>query len=263
MSTTILGKLLKKLRVEHSETINDMAKKLEITPSYLSSIGVGKRPLPAKQLELIKKHYHPTRKLLRQLFWAAEFSKQGVKINYTKLNDAQRQLAAVFARNASKLDIQAIAQCYQSLGIPIQELRGWCALLKQNQGFYKPLQHILEYIQNERHRHKQQQLILKQARLDSSQAAKIRMDGLLEQVKILQEALPDNENIQALASNLKNSLQHLSLEIVSLSALLNSEDNAEQSTNQSSAASTEPNTKAADETDELYDTGPGQELLDL
>ncbi|HBM96848.1 TPA: hypothetical protein DD394_04960, partial [bacterium UBP9_UBA11836] len=85
--------------------------------------------------------------------------------------------------------------------------------MKQNQGFYKPLQHVLEYIQTERHRRKQQQLILKQARLDSSQAAKIKMDGLLEQVKILQESMPDNANLQALAANLKNSLQHLSLEI--------------------------------------------------
>ena len=263
MSTTILGKLLKKLRVEHSETINDMAKKLEITPSYLSSIGVGKRSLPAKQLELIKKHYHPSRKLLRQLFWAAEFSKLGVKINYAKLNDAQRQLAAVFARNASKMDIQAIAQCYQSMGIPTQELRGWCTLLKQNQGFYKPFQHVLEYIQTERHRAKQQQLILKQARLSSSQEAKVKMDGLLEQVKILQEAMPDNANLQALAANLKNSLQHLSLEIVSLSALLNCEDNAKPSADSDISATAELATKTPDETDELYDTGPGQELLDF
>lgn len=262
MSTTILGKLLKKLRVEHSETINDMAKKLEITPSYLSSIGVGKRSLPAKQLELIKKHYHPTRKLLRQLFWAAEFSKLGVKINYAKLNEAQRQLAAVFARHAAKLDIQAIAQCYQALGIPIQELRNWCALLKQNQGFYKPFQHILEYIQNERHRQKQQELLLRQARLDSSQAAKTKMDALLEQVKILQEAMPDNANLQALATNLKNSLQNLSLEIISLSALLNCQEAAQTATSQTTAAAASES-KTTDEGDELYDTGPGQELLDF
>ncbi|MGM9998791.1 MAG: helix-turn-helix domain-containing protein [Candidatus Bruticola sp.] len=261
MSTTILGKLLKKLRVEHSETVNDMAKKLEITPSYLSSIGVGKRSLPVKQLELIKKHYHPSRKLMRQIFWAAEFSKLGVKINYAKLNETQRQLTAVFARNVAKLDTEAVAKCYQALNIPHQELRGWCSLLKQNQCSYKPLQHILEYIRNEQHYRETLRLILRKSGLNSSASARTKTDALQEQLRILQEAMPsDNGNLQALASSLKNSLQQLSIEITALAALLNRENETYNSSPEPSPTSS---ATAGRETEELYDTGPGQELLDF
>ncbi|MGM9993078.1 MAG: hypothetical protein ACI376_09610 [Candidatus Bruticola sp.] len=261
MSTTILGKLLKKLRVEHSETINDMAKKLEITPSYLSSIGVGKRSLPAKQLEMIKKHYHPSRKLMRQIFWAAEFSKLGVKVNYAKLNEPQRQLTAVFARNIAKLDAEAIAKCYQALNIPHQELRGWCALFKQNQCSYKPFQHILEYIQSEQHHDKTLQLLLHKSGLDSSASAKSKLNALQEQLRILQESLPSNEaNLQNLAFSLKNSLQQLSIEITALAALLNRENETNNLSLKTDPASA--NSEAEDPED-MYDTGPGQELLDF
>ena len=142
MRSTLLGKLLKKMRVEHNETIQDMAQKLEITPSYLSAIGIGKRPLPTRQLELLERLYKPTRRRQLQIFWAAQFSKTFVKISFAQLSLVQRQFVSVVAQKIAHLDSQTIALCYRSLQISPQTLRQWHSLFKQNQEFDQQFQEI-------------------------------------------------------------------------------------------------------------------------
>lgn len=52
-----IGKILKKIRIDHDEVLADMAKRLKISTSYLSAIETGKRPLPKGFLAGLKKLY--------------------------------------------------------------------------------------------------------------------------------------------------------------------------------------------------------------
>ena len=40
---TRFGKELRKIRIDHGEILKDMAEKLQVTPSFLSSVEVGKK----------------------------------------------------------------------------------------------------------------------------------------------------------------------------------------------------------------------------
>lgn len=61
---TDLGKYLRKLRIDNGELLKDMADKLEISCSYLSSIETGKKKLT----EQIKKKLIYTYKLDTKVF---------------------------------------------------------------------------------------------------------------------------------------------------------------------------------------------------
>ncbi|WP_375648518.1 MULTISPECIES: helix-turn-helix domain-containing protein [unclassified Bartonella] len=54
---TPFGKTLRKLRIDHSERLLDMAKKLDISVAFLSSVEIGKRSVPVGLEEKIIELY--------------------------------------------------------------------------------------------------------------------------------------------------------------------------------------------------------------
>ncbi|WP_396583921.1 helix-turn-helix domain-containing protein [Bartonella grahamii] len=54
---TSFGKILRKLRVDHSERLLDMAKKLDISVGFLSSVEIGKKSVPVGLEEKIIELY--------------------------------------------------------------------------------------------------------------------------------------------------------------------------------------------------------------
>lgn len=54
---TNLGKQTRKLRIDNEELLMDMANKLEISASYLSSIETGKRKVPKEFIQKIESIY--------------------------------------------------------------------------------------------------------------------------------------------------------------------------------------------------------------
>uniref|UniRef100_UPI001ABAA4C7 helix-turn-helix domain-containing protein n=1 Tax=Bartonella taylorii TaxID=33046 RepID=UPI001ABAA4C7 len=54
---TSFGKNLRKLRVDHSERLLDMAKKLDISVGFLSSVEIGKKSVPVGLEEKIIELY--------------------------------------------------------------------------------------------------------------------------------------------------------------------------------------------------------------
>jgi transcriptional regulator with XRE-family HTH domain len=106
MRLTKFGKTIRKLRIEYSLSLGSMAKKLEISPSYLSSIEIGERDIPKcffekmeslglfndKELEEIQSSVDETRKVF----------------NFRPKNDIQRSLIANFARNIDNLTEEQI-----------------------------------------------------------------------------------------------------------------------------------------------------------
>ncbi|WP_375660029.1 MULTISPECIES: helix-turn-helix domain-containing protein [unclassified Bartonella] len=54
---TSFGKILRKLRIDHSERLLDMAKKLDISVSFLSAVEIGKKSVPVGLEEKIIELY--------------------------------------------------------------------------------------------------------------------------------------------------------------------------------------------------------------
>ena len=57
MGVTAFGKILRKRRIDSSEILGDMAKRLDVSAAYLSSIENGLREIPDSFVEKISKEY--------------------------------------------------------------------------------------------------------------------------------------------------------------------------------------------------------------
>ena len=57
-NVTTFGKVLRKLRIDHSEILGDMAKKLEISPAYLSAIENNGRVIPDDLIAKLAQKYN-------------------------------------------------------------------------------------------------------------------------------------------------------------------------------------------------------------
>ena len=55
---TPFGKAVRHLRIEHQMMLGDMADALDISPSYLSQIETGKKPIPTGMVERVAAMFH-------------------------------------------------------------------------------------------------------------------------------------------------------------------------------------------------------------
>lgn len=104
---TELGKFLRKLRLDRNELLGEMAEKLSISPSYLSAIENGKRPIPKSFITNIKCTYRLSAQQMTQLRNIANFSKVEVK----PTNEFQYDVAIGLARglhNLSEVQLEKI-----------------------------------------------------------------------------------------------------------------------------------------------------------
>ena len=101
---TELGKVLRKLRIDRSETLGDMADKLSITSSYLSAIEKGKRPAPDGMTDKISALYGLNSDIRSELAVAADKTLQTVKLSLDGSSDSKREAALCFARSFDNLD---------------------------------------------------------------------------------------------------------------------------------------------------------------
>lgn len=65
MKMTQLGLFLRQLRMENDELLLDMARKLDTTPSKVSSVEMGKATMPIKWRDIIIKEYGLDREQIR------------------------------------------------------------------------------------------------------------------------------------------------------------------------------------------------------
>jgi len=113
--TTSLSKFLRILRIEHDELLANMAEKLGIMPSYLSSIEANRRDLtPALQAKLIEA-YHLNEKQQKDLCSYVAEAAAMVKVDLESLRDESNfaeyvDTALLFARDLSKLGSRELGQ---------------------------------------------------------------------------------------------------------------------------------------------------------
>ncbi len=99
------GKELRKIRIDSGEVLRDMAKKLEITSSYLSAIECGKRNIPEDLIDKLKNLYKLDDKRVLSLESAKEKSVKKIEIDIIKnVSNSKRDLALEFARTFEDID---------------------------------------------------------------------------------------------------------------------------------------------------------------
>ena len=89
---TEFGKLLRIIRVNSGDSAKEMAQKLNISPSYLSTIENGKRNIPPDMEQLIIQAYNLSDKDKAKLRKAMVNSSDSVKIDLTDLAEKKKQM---------------------------------------------------------------------------------------------------------------------------------------------------------------------------
>lgn len=89
---TEFGKLLRIIRINSGDSAKDMAKKLNMSPSYLSTIENGKRNIPPDMEDLLIHAYKLSDKDKAKLRKSMVESSETVKIDLTDLAEKKKQM---------------------------------------------------------------------------------------------------------------------------------------------------------------------------
>ena len=114
---TPLGRFLRKFRTDRNMRMKDMAKDLNVTSAYLSSIERGKLNFTLKMIDKIISTYNLEGEIVNQLYWLATYSVKFVKIDLTELSIDDRELVILFARRYKHLsdkykeELKALLNC--------------------------------------------------------------------------------------------------------------------------------------------------------
>lgn len=101
MTTTAIGKVLKKLRIDEDERLLDMAKRLEKSSAFVSAVETGKKSPPSGFEELVINSYRLAGDAAEVLRNAADRSRKAFTL---EANTAlQRDTAGLMARRMDKL----------------------------------------------------------------------------------------------------------------------------------------------------------------
>lgn len=98
------GKFSRKLRFKKSELLIDMAQKLNVTPSFLSAVEVGKKSIPDKWEHQIIELYELNEIEALELKEAISNSIRQLKIDLSQRKLEDRDLLLSFARKLDTLD---------------------------------------------------------------------------------------------------------------------------------------------------------------
>ena len=104
MAVTSLGKILRKIRIDHNEVLQDMAEKLGVTASFLSAVENGKRNVPASWLDQLPSVYSLSEQSADALRQAARTQMKFVKLELDKANEKRDEVVFAFARKIEELD---------------------------------------------------------------------------------------------------------------------------------------------------------------
>ena len=112
---TQLGKFLRNLRNENDEFMIDMAKKLGISPSLLSSIETGRRKISTDLKETLIKTYNLSENSINLLNESISKTQKSVSIPLDGLDDYDQNTIFAFARKFHDLDEETKERIRESL----------------------------------------------------------------------------------------------------------------------------------------------------
>lgn len=100
---TEFGKMLRKIRIDKNEILMDMARKLEVSASFLSSVENGKKSVPTDWCDKISDIYRLNKEDSLILKEKAEESAKVLKVDLTDASLIKRKVALTFAREFSDM----------------------------------------------------------------------------------------------------------------------------------------------------------------
>ena len=109
---TAFGKELRKIRVDKDENIYTMAKKLDISISYLSSIESGKRRIPEGMVDQVITVYKLSKERSELLRQAEAESSSDISIDLSNVSNEQKRLVFVLSRKLNDLSDE---DCFKML----------------------------------------------------------------------------------------------------------------------------------------------------
>jgi len=101
---TEFGKWSGKLRIDNNELLADMAKRLNVTPSFLSAVENGKRNIPKAWYELLVEAYDLDASDTTELNNAIMHSVTQIKMNIKGMPGEEQSIVYAFARRFPSLD---------------------------------------------------------------------------------------------------------------------------------------------------------------
>jgi transcriptional regulator with XRE-family HTH domain len=105
------GKVLRKIRIDNGELLNDMAINLGVSPALLSYIENGKREIPQNLTEEVIDHYNLAGFVVEQLKNAETEIRKTIKVKLAPETSVEkRQTALLFARTFNNMNDDILAK---------------------------------------------------------------------------------------------------------------------------------------------------------
>ena len=100
---TKFGKELRKLRIDKEESVYSMAKKLDISISYLSAIESGNRKIPNDMVDKIIKKYHLNKEKSEIMKQAEAESSKEINVDLSGVTSEQKKLIFALSRKLNDI----------------------------------------------------------------------------------------------------------------------------------------------------------------
>lgn len=115
-TVTEFGRLLRKIRIDKSLLLKDMADSLDMTSAYLSAIELGKKNIPDNLVNKISTAFGLDASEKEKLIESVEKSQPSIKLDLTSSNAEQRELVMHFARKYEGLSRDKLEELKKILG---------------------------------------------------------------------------------------------------------------------------------------------------
>ena len=101
---TAVGKFLRKLRLDANEVLYDMSQRVGCSSAFISSLELGKRPVPSEFQQKIVQIYKLSPEQQEEFQRAIDQSTKSVTIDFEDLGDFSKEAALVFARRLKTME---------------------------------------------------------------------------------------------------------------------------------------------------------------
>ncbi len=116
MNYTSFGKELKKIMIDNNSRIYDLAKSLDVSSAFVSSVICGNKSVPEEWIPMIVDKYNLNSSQEKSLINKMLESKKTVVIDLANLTNNQKRFTYQFQRNLKDLSNSDIAELEKIIG---------------------------------------------------------------------------------------------------------------------------------------------------
>lgn len=106
---TSFGKFTRKLRIDRGELLADMARKLNVSITFLSNVEHGKRLPPEGWRNVLIQSYDLSSQMIHELDNCLFDARNHDSINISTMKEEDQQMLLAFARKIDKIDKRKLA----------------------------------------------------------------------------------------------------------------------------------------------------------